>query len=57
MKNIAFALTIIAITATSFAGCKDKAEEAIYTCPMHPEVQQKEPGQCPKCGMDLEKKQ
>src|SRR5207249_8718349 len=24
-----------------------------YTCPMHPEVQQKEPGRCPKCGMDL----
>jgi len=24
-----------------------------YTCPMHPEVEQKEPGKCPKCGMDL----
>jgi len=26
----------------------------IYTCPMHPEVQQAEPGACPKCGMALE---
>ena len=26
-----------------------------YTCPMHPEVQSKGPGSCPKCGMDLEK--
>lgn len=25
----------------------------VYTCPMHPEVQQSEPGQCPKCGMEL----
>ncbi len=24
-----------------------------YTCPMHPEVVQSEPGSCPKCGMDL----
>ena len=24
-----------------------------YTCPMHPEVVQDEPGSCPKCGMDL----
>ncbi|MDX1566027.1 MAG: HAD-IC family P-type ATPase, partial [Phycisphaeraceae bacterium] len=28
--------------------------EAIYTCPMHPEVRQKGPGDCPKCGMALE---
>ncbi|MBD8898190.1 heavy metal translocating P-type ATPase [Rhodanobacter sp. DHG33] len=27
---------------------------AIYTCPMHPEVQQQGPGDCPKCGMALE---
>jgi Cu+-exporting ATPase len=25
----------------------------IYTCPMHPEVRQDHPGQCPKCGMNL----
>ncbi len=25
-----------------------------YTCPMHPEVRQPEPGSCPKCGMALE---
>jgi len=27
---------------------------AIYTCPMHPEVRQTEPGSCPVCGMALE---
>src|SRR3989337_1331521 len=26
-----------------------------YTCPMHPEVTRKSPGDCPKCGMKLEK--
>ncbi|HEV2948016.1 MAG TPA: heavy metal translocating P-type ATPase [Gemmataceae bacterium] len=26
----------------------------LYTCPMHPEVQQAGPGSCPKCGMALE---
>jgi len=26
----------------------------IYTCPMHPEVLQDHPGNCPKCGMTLE---
>ena len=30
--------------------------KAIYTCPMHPEVQQEHPGDCPKCGMTLEPK-
>ncbi|MBE7640611.1 heavy metal translocating P-type ATPase [Salegentibacter sp. BLCTC] len=25
----------------------------VYTCPMHPEVEQNAPGSCPKCGMDL----
>ena len=26
----------------------------LYTCPMHPEIQQDHPGDCPKCGMPLE---
>jgi Cu+-exporting ATPase len=30
------------------------APGAIYTCPMHPEVQRVGPGDCPKCGMALE---
>lgn len=27
---------------------------AVYSCPMHPEIQQDHPGNCPKCGMALE---
>jgi len=26
----------------------------IYTCPMHPEIRQDRPGNCPRCGMALE---
>ena len=26
----------------------------LYTCPMHPEIRQPQPGSCPKCGMTLE---
>jgi Cu+-exporting ATPase len=29
-------------------------DDRIYTCPMHPEIRQKGPGTCPKCGMALE---
>ena len=30
------------------------AAGAVYTCPMHPEIRQDHPGNCPKCGMSLE---
>lgn len=30
------------------------AEGTLYTCPMHPEIVQQGPGDCPKCGMALE---
>lgn len=42
---------------------KDSAEnsvtsgnKAMYICPMHPEIKQDKPGDCPKCGMHLEPK-
>lgn len=31
----------------------ETAEGTIWTCSMHPQVRQNEPGQCPICGMDL----
>lgn len=30
------------------------ASKVAYTCPMHPEARQDNPGSCPKCGMALE---
>ena len=40
----------------STAPVAPSAAKSIYTCPMHPEVQQDHPGNCPKCGMTLELK-
>ena len=40
---------------TKKEGLTDKPGESLYVCPMHPEVTRKEPGNCPKCGMKLEK--
>ncbi len=31
-----------------------KEADAVYTCPMHPEIRQSGPGSCQKCGMALE---
>jgi Cu+-exporting ATPase len=39
----------------SLPGAAQQAKtDAVYTCPMHPEVRQVGPGICPKCGMALE---
>jgi len=40
--------------AASAAAPMEAPAGTIYTCPMHPEVQQDHPGNCPKCGMTLE---
>ncbi len=31
----------------------EHAEETVYTCAMHPQIRQNEPGKCPICGMEL----
>jgi Cu+-exporting ATPase len=36
-------------------GAARKSASNEYICPMDPEVQQQEPGDCPKCGMALER--
>src|ERR1035441_10207598 len=40
----------------STAKVEASGAKPIYTCPMHPEIQQDHPGNCPKCGMTLEPK-
>lgn len=35
---------------------QDSAAAAEYTCPMHPEIVRSTPGDCPLCGMALERK-
>lgn len=57
--------SIILITGLLFSAVLTNAQEpdadkpvteqqqVKYTCPMHPDVVQAEPGKCPKCGMEL----
>ena len=64
--KLAFSVLIITISLM-FVSCKGNSQkenggeemqmsEIIYTCPMHPGVEQKEPGNCPICGMTLVEK-
>jgi hypothetical protein len=50
-KFAAFGLNVEAAASTTTTSAS--SAEADYTCPMHPEVKQKGPGKCPKCGMAL----
>ncbi len=43
-----------ATLASEKSAVTDQAEGVIYTCPMHPQVRQIGPGNCPICGMTLE---
>ena len=55
------ALTL-GVAALNVTGCKKSkpaesgAQAHQYTCPMHPEVVNDAPGDCPKCGMKLVEK-
>jgi Cu+-exporting ATPase len=42
------------LTAEKAAAPTAAEKATIYTCPMHPEVRQQGPGNCPICGMALE---
>ena len=44
----------LAPVASPAAPAPVAAAGTVYTCPMHPEIRQDHPGNCPKCGMTLE---
>lgn len=65
MKKIILSsmLVLSSVFIASCSGENESTENAtseqgkeVYTCPMHPEVTSDKPGDCPKCGMALEKK-
>ena len=58
------AMLTVSLAVIGVAGCGRPAAEQRsgqqarqYTCPMHPEVVQDNPGNCPKCNMKLVEKQ
>ncbi|MDD4970981.1 MAG: heavy metal-binding domain-containing protein [Paludibacter sp.] len=50
-------LTVFITTSGINSSNQDQPKKVEYTCPMHPEVISGKPGECPKCGMDLVKKE
>ena len=36
---------------------QDSTAKPFYVCPMHPEVTSPTPGKCPKCGMNLKRRE
>lgn len=62
IKIIGFTLLVITLfscnnNSNDHKNHADTATAAVYTCPMHPDIQKNEPGTCPICGMDLVKKE
>ncbi len=64
MKKIFLVATVLFSFAILFTACKNNknkvsteqlAKDEMYTCTMHNEVMSDHPGDCPKCGMKLEK--
>ena len=58
MKIFLFLMIVFLAASTSIfaqSGKKksDSTQLQTYTCPMHPEVNTHQPGNCPKCGMML----
>ncbi|WP_439883291.1 efflux RND transporter periplasmic adaptor subunit [Pontibacter sp. MBLB2868] len=55
--NILLLLLVVAFSSCSEQAHehegKEAAQKTTYTCPMHPQIVQNEPGTCPICGMDL----
>lgn len=53
-RYVASAASPIALAVIRRQAKSSPAMERAYTCPMHADVQQAQPGACPECGMALE---
>ncbi len=54
--NLKFLMAALLILFGIPAGAQTTVSKTVYQCPMHPQVQKSKPGDCPICGMTLEKK-
>lgn len=50
-------VTMVWVMSSCNKSRETKKEGVYYTCPMHPQIQKDEPGNCPICGMNLVEKQ
>lgn len=68
MKKVFLIATMAVLSVFTFYACgggtskgsateQKQAMKTVYTCEMHPEVMLDQPGKCPKCGMELVKKE
>lgn len=68
MKKTVLISATIMVMMLAFYACGNNASKSnaseqkegvkiVYTCEMHPEVISDKPGKCPKCGMELVKKE
>src|SRR5688572_6057992 len=65
MKNNLRAAALVVLASLAFSGCSKEADEhaghapapaekkTLYQCPMHPQIIQNRPGDCPICNMRL----
>ena len=57
--TVALMTLVLGAAIPSMTGCKTSqlaangSQTVKYTCPMHPEIVQDTPGNCPICGMTL----
>lgn len=62
MMSIGVMFTLVACSGSSNNGTEKQNtqqsdQQFYYTCSMHPEIHTDKPGKCPKCGMELVKKE
>src|SRR5690606_14744752 len=51
--TVIIVFTLLLYSCGQDQGAEHTHEGQTYTCPMHPQVVQQQPGTCPLCGMDL----
>jgi len=49
--------SVLAITGACRGGAHSESSAIQYFCPMHPQIVRSRPGDCPICGMKLEKQE
>ena len=57
VSGVLLLYTVGHVRLANRASAAAPAAQAVWTCPMHPDVREHGPGQCPTCGMELVKEE